>query len=88
MKREIGLETRSLLRRVQKKVIVTAKAHAVVTRYPTRSVQLISDTEAKSTQMLSNGRIKRRALENLYQFLERQAVDGAIRRLCLRLKQM
>lgn len=71
-----------------KTIIVTAKAHAVVTRYPTRAVQLISDTEAKSTQTLSNGRIDRRALENLYQFLERQAVDGAIRRLCLRLNQM
>lgn len=66
-------------------VSVTARAHALVTNYPSKSVKLISDTEAQSTQELKSGRVGRSQLENLYRYLERQAVDGVIKRICQRL---
>lgn len=66
-------------------VTVTARAHAVVTKYPSKSVKLISDTEAQSTQHVKSGRMGRSQLENLYRYLERQAVDGVIKRICQRL---
>lgn len=77
--------TRIRRRKRGRTVTVTARAHALVTRYPSKSVRLISDTEAQSSQQIKSGRISRSHLENLYRFLERQAVDGAIKRVTQRL---
>ncbi len=77
--------TRIRRRRRGRTVTVIARAKAVVTRYPSKAVKLISDTEAKSTQQIKGGRMSRTHLENLYRFLERQALDGAIKRICQRL---
>lgn len=77
--------TRIRRRKRGRKVTVTARAHALVTNYPSMSVKLISDTEARSTQHIKSHRIGRSQLENLYRYLERQAVDGAIKRICKRL---
>jgi HEAT repeats len=66
-------------------VTVIAQAHALVTRYPSKSVKLISDTEAQSSQQIKSARMGRSKLENLYRYLERQAVDGVIKRISQRL---
>jgi hypothetical protein len=77
--------TRIRRRKRGRTVTVTARAHAVVTQYPSKSVKLISDTKAKSSQRIKRRRISRSRLENLYRYLERQAVDGVIKRICKRL---
>lgn len=77
--------TRIRRRKRGRTVTVTARAHAVVTKYPSKSVKLISDTEAQSSQQVKKGRMGRSQLDNLYRYLERQAVDGVIKRICQRL---
>jgi hypothetical protein len=71
-----------------RRVTVTARAKAIVTRYPSKAVRLISDTEAESSQEIKSARISTAHLETLYRFLERQAVDGAIKRVCQRLDSL
>ncbi len=77
--------TRIRRRKRGRTVTVTARAKAVVTNYPSKAVKLISDTEAQSSQQIKSRRISRSHLENLYRYLERQAVDGVIKRVCQRL---
>lgn len=86
LKVDVRIERVRRLKR-RDRVVVVAKVKAVVTRHPANSVVVITTTESESSQEVK-GRVRSRELEDLYQQLERQAVDGAIQRVTQRILQV
>lgn len=74
-------------KREHSRAIVFAKLKVVVTRHPARAVVVITTTESESSQALGS-KARPREVEDLFQFLERQAVEGAVERVIQRIRQV
>lgn len=79
--------TRLRRRRRGQRVTVLTQVKAVITKYPSMAVAAIAEMESQSTQDLS-GRVRRKALERTYRYLERKAVKSALDRVTKRLRQV
>ncbi|MDY0004695.1 MAG: HEAT repeat domain-containing protein [Polyangia bacterium] len=73
-------------RREHSRAFVFAKLKVIVTRHPARAVVVITTTESQSSQEVG-AKARPRDVENLFQFLERQAVEGAVERVVQRIRQ-
>jgi hypothetical protein len=66
---------------------VTVGVRAVLSRYPTGGMVLMTSTEAMSRQSVKGQRQSAAEREQVFLFLEREAVDGVVERLAQRLIQ-
>lgn len=69
------------------RVTILAQVKVVITRHPVNAMVAITTTESESSQNVES-EMSSKALESVYQQLERQAVEGIARRVLQRLRQV